>query len=65
MKKKETNTTINSITYNLFVSDNMDNLKSTSSCEVFLPSDVITIPLSVPESQRTDSDIKYTISVLF
>lgn len=62
-KFKETNTSVSKIGYKLFISDNIENLKSASSCEKFLPEDVIVIDLNFDQSKSLDSKLAHKISV--
>jgi hypothetical protein len=48
-QNKETNTTVTSVSYKLFISDNMANLKSAAACEKFLAEDVIQIDLGISQ----------------
>ena len=64
MKAKETNTSVSKITYKLYISDNVDNLKAASSCEHFLPDDIIVIDLEVASDRMLDSDLNCMVPVL-
>ncbi len=64
-KNKDTNTTVKNISYKLFISDSVANLKSAASCEKFLAEDVILINLDISQDQTLGQSLSYTISVIF
>lgn len=64
-KFKDTNTSVSKVDYKLFISDNIENLKSAASCEKFIPEDVIAINLNIDQSQALNNSLSYDILVTF
>lgn len=64
-KDKDTNTTVMGIRYRIYISDNLANLKSASSCEKFLPEDVLVIEVNIPKDELVDADLSHYIEVQY